>query len=314
MKKRDAAIICLGVLIILIAPLMSAGFFSDIWGKITGQASEEASIDLNISVTTGTAPWIYDVTGLGAITLTDGPGATYLIINFSVNDSDGADNLDNSSAMLNLTKAGEDLRMNSSCAVKDYGGNFANYTCNVTMWWWDSDGAWTIYANISDLNENTHINNSNTRTVNTLTGIVMDPSSLNFASLLAGSTNQTPSDYLILNNTGNQDITDGNVQVNATDLFGETDKGQALWAGNFSMSPFTGGSIECNASTTDATAMVNITYTGVVGSTLNADNFTINDGTGQENLYLCLREVGSELSQQQYSTNQLGSWTVKIIP
>ncbi|MCK4552814.1 hypothetical protein KAT80_01275 [Candidatus Pacearchaeota archaeon] len=269
------------------------------------------------SVTTTSAdnpPEIYSVTSISSVTLTDGPGATYIIVNFSVSDANGAENLVNSSATINFTKSGEDLRINSSCAVKDFAGNYANYTCNVTMWWWDASGNdWKVYANITDQESNLAINNTNTFTVNSLTGFVVSPSELTFVSLLAGATNQTPSDYFTLNNTGNKDITGDNIEVNATDLFGETTKGQALWAGNFSFNDLTGGDIECNVSgATEATAMVNMTYTGIYGAALSAGNFTKNDGTAQENLYLCLREIGLELSQQQYSTSQLGSWTIRI--
>jgi len=96
-------------------------------------------------------------------------------------------------------------------------------------------------------------------------------------------------------------------------LVGETSPGEFLFAGNFSASNSTGGNIECNASNPDATALVNYTYTGIVGSILAAGNFTLQDGTAQENTYLCLREVGSELSDQQYSTNAFGSWTIRIL-
>ncbi len=316
--KRGNLIGILGICLLLIIPLASAGFFSDFLkdfrARITGEATDVANVDLNISITTGTAPIIYNVTGLEAITLTDGPGATYLVMNFSVNDSDGAENLDNTSAMLNITKAGEALRIDSSCAVKDFAGIYANYTCNVTMWWFDSDGVWTVYANISDLNTNYHVNDSNTRSVGALTGLTMDPSALTFSgSLLAGATNTTPSNYLTLNNTGNKAISDGNVKVNSTDLLGEGDPSKALWASNFSMSPLTGGDIECNVSAS-ATAMVNWTETGVSGATLEANNFTYNNGTGQENMYLCLRQVGDELIEQQYSTAAFGAWEVKVVP
>jgi len=109
------------------------------------------------------------------------------------------------------------------------------------------------------------------------------------------------------------DIASGNVQINATDLEGETTSGQFLFAANFSASPSTGGNIECNASTTDATALVNKTSTGIVGSVLAAGNFTKEDGTAQESIYLCLRETGFELSPQQYSTNAFGDWTIRIL-
>jgi len=311
--KRGKIIILFLIIILLIVPLASAGFLDWIKKTITGRVPEQ-KVDLNISVTTGAAPWIYNVSGLEAITLTDGPGATYITINFSVNDSDGVGNLDNSTAAVNLTNAAAPLRANSTCAFVNAAGNYANYTCNITLWWYDSDGAWTVYANISDNNGNIHVNDTHTRTVNSLTGLIMSPGNLTFTgSLLAGATNQTASNYLTLNNTGNQNISGGNVKVNATDLIGETNKGQALWAGNFSFHNTTGNKIECNVTgSIGATAMVNMTYTGVGGTVLNKGNFSKDDGTGQASLYLCLREVGWELSQQQYSTDEFGQWTVQI--
>jgi hypothetical protein len=315
MKKRAKSkeiVIIMFISFILIVPLISAGFFQDTWNKITGKASSTATVLVNISVTSG-SPTIYNITNQSsAITLTDAPNPTFVIINFSVTDPDGAVDLNNASAAINLTKAGQDLRYNSSCAVKDYSGNYANYTCNVTMWWWDAAGAWTVYANISDFGSHITVNGANNVTLNSLTGFVMSPSALTFSSMVTGSTNQTPTNYLLLNNTGNTNVTTGNVQINATDLVGETDHSKFLWASNFSASIYTGGKIECNI-TASATSMVNITYTAVPNTIISAGNYTKNDGTGQEQVYLCLRKVGTELTQQQYSTSTLGTWTVKIV-
>jgi len=312
--KIKSVVMILLISFILIIPLISAGFFESTWNKITGMGSSTSPVTLNISVTSG-APTVYAVYNLSsAITLTDAPSPTFIIINFSVTDPDGAANLNNASAAINLTKAGEELRYNSSCAVKNYGGNYANYTCNVTLWWWDASGVdWKIYANISDLGGNIGVNGSNFVTVNTLTGFVMSPSALTFATLVAGATNQTSAnDPLILNNTGNYDITTNNVKINSTDLVGETNPSKFLWASNFSASIYTGGNIECNI-TASATQMVNMSDTAVANTILSAGNYTINDGTGQENVYVCLRKIGVELTQQQYSTNQFGSWSVKIV-
>ena len=311
--KIKRLFIVLLISLILIVPFVSAGFFQNAWNKITGKASDTANVDLNISVTSG-PPVIYAVyNDTSAITLTDAPAPTFVVVNFSVTDPDGAINLVNSTAAINFTKSGEELRYNSTCAVKDFAGDYANFTCNVTMWWWDATGLdWRIYANISDLGGNIGVNDSQYLTVNTLTGFVMYPSELNFASMVAGSTNQTPTNHLALNNTGNVDITSGNVQINATDLVGETDHDKFLWAGNFSASPYTGGNIECNI-TASATSMVNLSYTGVANTVLSAGNYTKNDGTAQEDVYLCLRQVGVELTEQQYSTDQFGAWTVHVV-
>ena len=181
------------------------------------------------------------------------------------------------------------------------------------MWWFDSAGDdWKIYANISDVDSNLAINDTLNFTVNTLTGFVVDYSSLNFATLVAGSHNQTPVNHFTLNNAGNVDITLGNIEVNATDLVGETTHDKFLLAGNFSASPYTGNKIECNVSGS-ATALSNYTFTGIENTILPSGNYTVNDGTGQEQIYFCLREVGIELTQQQYSTDSFGTWTIRIV-
>ena len=55
------------------------------------------------------------------------------------------------------------------------------------------------------------MNDTTTFTVNELKGFVMTPSALTFSSLSAGTTNQTPTNNFILNNTGNVDITIGKI-------------------------------------------------------------------------------------------------------
>jgi len=54
-------------------------------------------------------------------------------------------------------------------------------------------------------------------------------------------------------------------------------------------------------------------YTNVTGSILSAGNYTIDDGTAQEQLYFCIRTIGSELTDQSYSTSDQGAWTVRIL-
>jgi hypothetical protein len=297
---------------VLIIPFISGGLFQNTWDKITGKATT-SPVTISISLTS-VPPIIYNISYPSPIVLNEGPALTFVVVNFSVNATNGAASLINNSAMLNLTRTGQPIRLNgTSCAVKDWSGNYANYTCNVTMYWYDQDGAWTIDANISDFGGNYVINHTKTVTVNTLTGMVMSPTALSFASITAGAFNQTATnDPLTLNNTGNQNITAGNLKINAIDLSGETDHGKFLFASNFSASNWTGGNIECNT-TGSSTSLVNITDTAIVGSTLTIGNFQLNDGnTGQEQLYVCLKKAGYELTQQAYSTNGLGTWTVKI--
>jgi hypothetical protein len=49
-------------------------------------------------------------------------------------------------------------------------------------------------------------------------------------------------------------------------------------------------------------------------SILMVGNHSANDGiTGQEELYFCIRTIGSELTSQAYSTLTDGPWTLKIV-
>ena len=55
-------------------------------------------------------------------------------------------------------------------------------------------------------------------------------------------------------------------------------------------------------------------YANISIALLPPGNYTINDKTtGQEELYLCLRQAGSELITQAYSTSQEGAWTIRIM-
>jgi hypothetical protein len=139
---------------------------------------------------------------------------------------------------------------------------------------------------------------------------------LTFASLSPGTSNQTSSnDPLLLNNTGNKNITAGNVQINATHLKGETTSSLGLWAGNFSVGIFTGSNKECDLSVAANSTGMNRSYFQPINqSILMVGNHSANDGiTGQEQLYFCIRTIGSELTSQAYSTLTDGPWTVKIL-
>jgi len=318
------------ILIVLFASsFVSAGFF-DFFNKITGRASTTGTVSINISVGAGTAPAVLQIYNnsfiQSGITLNDGPSDTNITINFSVTDADGAANINTTSAVLNISKTGQAGRTNYSCNAVTTGSNTTNFSCRVTLYWFDGDGVWTINASVKDLSENNASNASTVLTINTLTGFVA-AGSLAFSAINPGSYNNTATGALRLNNTGNQPIYSGGISVNATHLVGESD-GKNLTSGNFSISNNTGAAKpECDFinNATNATGgkainlseisgnafiILNGTY---VNATLPRGNFTVNNGeTGQEDLYLCLRTAGPELIQQAYSTASQGAWTLKI--
>ncbi|MFH1289874.1 MAG: hypothetical protein ABIH92_00535, partial [Nanoarchaeota archaeon] len=246
--------------------------------------------------------------------LNSGPSSTTLYINFSVYDANGVGDLNESTARINFTKSGEDVRENTTCSkMGSPTGNYANFSCTVTMWWWDAAGAWNITAYIEDNSSNSAQNDSTTFQVGSTTGFELSPSALTWPGLAAGTYNKTSDGPILMNNTGNKDISLNEIGINATDLLGEQNNNSGLWAGNFSIAPFTGGTppTECNAT---ATTMSSSVFTNITGAILTAGNYTINNGTeGQEQLYFCLKVVGSEITTQPYSTSQTGSWTIRIL-
>jgi len=230
----------------------------------------------------------------------EGPSATYVIINFTVNDENGFANLNDSSAKINFTK-GAELRENVSCIRYQASGNEANYTCNITMWWWDSSGTWDISATIKDDDQN-EVSNISAKTfyLGLTTGFKTDYSSLNFLDISPGSTNLEATNIILMNNTGNDEVS---IDINATNLYGEFDPAYALGASNFSSHTDAG----C-----EGTPLVSQAFTPVSGALLQIGNYTLNDSTGQEKLYFCMEQANSDLTAQYYSTDTAGAWTIRI--
>jgi DNA-binding CsgD family transcriptional regulator len=169
------------------------------------------------------------------------------------------------------------------------------------MWWWDGTGIWNITAYIADNSADSGTNTSQKFYIGTTTGVVASPANLNFPSIVAGATDSlSNNDPIILNNTGNLDRY---VEVNSTNLLGETNASFALWASNFTVNI---------ADACEGTAMQDHNYVNITGNSLPAGNFTPGNGTAQEELYFCLEQAGPELTVQSYSTSAEGSWTIRI--
>jgi hypothetical protein len=291
--------------LLLAIPFSSAGL-REIYDSITGKVTTH-NVNINISVTAGSAPtipivWNTTMTDLSSSGTTEGPSPTFVMINFTASDADTYSNLDDTSAVINFSKTGQITRQNTSCARVSGSGNNANYTCNITMWWWDYTGVWDIQAYVKDLSGNPAANNSQTFSIGNTLGVVASPSSLTWAAISPSTTNQLATNNpALFNNTGNVNRT---LQVNATDLVGETTPAKALYAENFSSNTANG----C-----EGTGLVENVFTAIASSTLPAGNYTLNNGAGQEQLYFCLEAANSDLSVQYYSTLARGPWTAKIV-
>jgi len=154
----------------------------------------------------------------------------------------------------------------------------------------------------------------------------MGPGSLTWPTVTNAQTNQTSNnDPLLMNNTGNVNISIGNVNITAFNLIGETNQTQFMNASNFTINTLNGGDppVECQLTTaTEVYTMANNTGVNITGAGLAKGNYTQNFGnitSGQQKLYFCLVQVmagnsgtGGLLSPQTYSTAFSSPWSVVI--
>jgi len=304
--KRGIYILCFSLILILTLSMVSAGAFSNLWGKITGKA-QTANVGLNISVTGGSAPIII---GIYNQTMTDfssglneGPAKSYISIIFGVNDADGIGNVNNATPKINFSISGEPVRQNTSCiwVSGQSTATSANYTCNITMWWFDAPGTWDISAYIADFSSNIGYNHTaKTFSIGPVMGFIANQTTVNWSAITPGASNQEAGNIIGLNNTGN---TQKSIWVNASDLRGDSNPTYALGANNFSAK---------NAGGCEGTLMQNRTDVNVTSIQIPRGNYTWNNATGQVNVYFCLETSNSNLIAQSYSTQNTGAWIIKV--
>jgi len=303
-------------LIVLSLPLVTSINLLD-WlkdlGTITGMASSEThTVTLSVS---GYNPNISNVS-ISSTTwsITEG-GTTIFTFSFTASDFDGVNNLDNSTAegTINFTIGSESVtRKNDSCtAVGNVGTDATNYSCEIPIFFWEMNGTWTINASICDDQGGCTQNVTRNFSLGATGSIQIAPTAINFGSLTKSSSNNSATDDpILINNTGNINVTADNVRVTGNDLAGADTT--TIGAGNFTASI---GS-DCDFST-NATKLVNATATGITRSGLargNVSNVDPANSTYQEQLYFCFfATVPTYLTPQTYDTTAGGAWTIGIV-
>ncbi len=270
----------------------------------SNQAFNNSNLTLVFSDTT---PIITFVSNITAQSVTEN-SVKLVEINLTVYDADGFGLINMSTAIVSVNRTGETTRSNTTCLnTANYASFYTNLTCTISMQYFDGAGGWTINATIKDNSSSVAQNLSINFTLSESTCIVLAPKSLTWPEIILGSTDTlSTNDPVVINNTCNDDIASGNVRVKAIDMYGETDPLTRIFAANFTVNV----ADTCNT----GTAMVNGTLTGVTSSILEAGNNSINNGTsGQEQLYLCIEAINSDLTQQSYSTAVAGQWEISVL-
>ena len=301
------ATIIVSTILITSSSLVSADWFSWITGRATSQGQ---TLNITISNNAPQITAVFPVVGAGTTVTPTEAGATAVMFNFTVTDNDGYANLLDSTAKMNASRGGEITRTNTSCIRYQQGGNTANYSCSIDMWYFDGNGIWNVTTWISDASFTNATNTTANISYSQLQAFVRGPATTTFASIGPGATNTTANNApILLNNTGNYAVAAGNLLINATNLRGELNSTLAIWANNMSVGNQSGTN-SCGSVIQNATTMTASVYADIK-TALERGNFTFNNGTAQRGLYPCIRLVGNELSGQSYSTSIEGSWTIK---
>ncbi len=294
--KRGKIIIGIFLVILLIG-FTSAGF-SDFFKKITGQASSlETAVSVNVAGAAQAS--ILNVSEISAVTPNEAPDSTSVSFSVTMCDSDGVNDLDDSSVQANFTSAGETTRYNTSCVhLADINNTCAKYNCTIDMWYWDGVATWDIGINGTDLGNQTVVYNVSTSfSVSEVKGMLIDPGYVNWTGVNPTQTDKVSDNNITINNTGNYD---GTIDQTSLDLYGLT-----VTTENFSVHNFV---VDIDNGC-DGVALVNNTAVEVTSSDSNPGNLSLEDGSGQEVLDYCIPLVPS-LSSQEYTTSKQGSWII----
>ena len=316
MITRLRTVAILAVLLIFAIPASQASFW-ETFKSITGQATTgafNATIDVgntppNLSIAT-TAPTTLD---LNENTI------TIVTVNGTISDADGVANLGSgASVTINFSLVSSSVqsinygigttpRVNTSCRLTDISDLYArNYSCSVEFWYFDPPSAnWLITVAGRDINgaQNT---TSTTYTVNQLTAVVLGPANMTWPSLALGAVNQSSTNPLLVNNTGNANITFVNLTAFDVSKSGGNDY---IPAENFSVSStqalscWTGGGAANFTANATNVSLANVSV--LRGNYSQADNLF-----GQRSLYLCLRQVPTTISAGRYASQR--SWVLTI--
>lgn len=306
------------VFIIMMGSFVSAGFFEDLYNTLTGKVTE-TNISITVSGVNPVTIEVHNETIINPLPNDD----TILDIEFwvTVSDVDGVADINDSSvnASFEFISAGEATRSNSSCIQEgaDIDGNSANFTCTITTWYFDSQGYWNITVFANDLgNKTAQVNNSQSFQLDQLTAFKISPEALIWAAVSPGDTNQTSTnDPTLINNTGNNNITVGNLKINATNLLGASVPADFIPVANFSLDIDTGAS---NETCIGGTTPVNNTEIALANAILPKGNHSPNfqnATSAQEQIYYCITEVPVSIQSQTYTTEiatGYGPWAITI--
>ncbi|MEK6984156.1 MAG: LamG-like jellyroll fold domain-containing protein [Nanoarchaeota archaeon] len=249
-------------------------------------------------------------------------GYTYIRISFNVTDSDGAATINASTAVINLTLGDAQYYSNSSAAADSDLGTCANHTqgsiviinCTVALpYYANASSIWAINISVEDINGNIGRNNTQTFTVNTVSGLALGSAFANFSSVLLGQQNVPTNPPLIINNTGNDDFDQLNLTASA--LIGTVTISQSIEAASF-FANITNATAGAGTQLSTSAVIIRELEQPAADSLLNATlvhghtrAFEPNSDKGNRTVYLWVDVPSTGLSAQFYNA----TWNVTAV-
>ncbi len=297
MKKEAITLI---LLLTLSLQFVNADLFD--WFKRDVQLAPQQPTDVRIQVG-NVAPTIESVSPISAVNLNPAPSTTSVTFTFTASDRNGASDLVDTTATASFTKTGEQTRT-AICSFQSQAGRRKTYSCTASMQYFDASGTWNVAVSVQDQSGLT-ASSTTTFTVNLLRDISITPTIIGFPTVAQGDGNITSTSPTTITNNGNFVVpADGNLQVTAFDLQGETTPAEIIPAANFRIA----GPAEA--------ATVCITGTSLIpGSATAISSASLPRGTSGSNaadLTYCITFVPEGISTQFYSATGGSAWLIGI--
>ena len=289
---------------------------------VGGLWSSTVNVTVNLTIR-NSEPVIGNVTldMADSVSIIESGNKTFLF-SFVATDADNASDINNLSGIANISRGGETTRHNDTklyasdggCnATNNIGVNGINFSCSIQIAFYDGAGEWNITTGMNDT-DSWGYNNTMTFTLIETTSIALDINTFAFPLVVPDTYNITSITEIVINNTGNDDLTDVGETLNISAVTLVPSSGTTfIPASNFSFGTVYTNSDECDMSLVTSTWMANksaaagfANFTGAInGTTLPAG------ATGNlEQVELCLIHAPADLASTTYSTANSGAWTI----
>ncbi len=294
-KKRGKTIVVITIVAVL-ALITLLVFINNFNKDINLSPSQPTQVRVQVK---NSPPTITSIQSIPNVNLNPSPSTTNVVFTFIARDSNGANELVDSSAFAQFTNTGEPTR-SGTCSFQSTAQKEKAYQCTIPMNYYDKSGIWTVTVGIQDA-QAASVQGSSTFTVNLLRDISITPTTINFPAAAPGDLNVRSADNTTITNNGNFQAPPGTISATAFDLTGETNSTEKIPAANFKIA----GSSQSNVCGSGNS----LTHASSI--TVTTSNLSRGATGNTEKLSYCLTTV-PEISSQYYSATGGNSWVINI--